>query len=364
MKPILLKNRTMSSVIEPATSKMQSKSAEADPIINGSIQQRLPNIDAAKGIGILMVVHGHLSGFVVDAIFLVHMPLFFVIAGMLSKNDPSIGVARRVLSIAVPYFAFLLVLWLIPSMVEYLRGDISHIELLKRIAKAIIGGETLIAIAAVFWFPSAYALMLAFVALIYKLNRACGILVLLTTVSIATTLSVVWPDFYLPLALNVVPIAVVFYFIGRAFRQHDFGKTSVVNVLMLLIGILALFAVEASYSPTINMKRADYGVPVFTLLLSASGVLAILVFSTILSKWNATKFIAYIGRASLFIMYAHMAIAIELRSNLSLPGSFIAIMTIAICLLSYELVRSSRLLSVTFLGKIPDHFKFRDSKYT
>lgn len=354
----------MSSVVKSDTSKMQSTAAPANPTINVSVQQRLPNIDVAKGIGILMVVHGHLSGFVVDAIFLVHMPLFFVIAGMLSKDDPSLGVARRLLSIAVPYLAFLLVLWVIPSIIGYLLGDVSQMELLKRTAKAIIGGEALIAIAAVFWFPTAYALMLAFAALIFKLNRVCGTFVVLTTVSVAMTLSVVWPDFYLPLALNVVPIAFVFYLIGRAFRQHDFGKISVFNAFMLLIGILALFGVEASYSPTINMKRAEYGVPVLTLILSASGVLALIVLSTVISKWSATKFLAYIGRASLFIMYAHMAIAMELRSNFSAPGSFIAIMTLVVCLVSYQLVRSSRILSVTFLGKIPDHFKFRVSKYT
>ena len=54
-----------------------------------SHRNRLPWVDAAKGLGIVAVVFGHLTPPGLDAlhqwIYLFHMPLFFLLGGMFQK---------------------------------------------------------------------------------------------------------------------------------------------------------------------------------------------------------------------------------------------------------------------------------------
>jgi fucose 4-O-acetylase-like acetyltransferase len=108
---------------------------------------RLASIDAAKGIGISLVVFGHVLGGAIarhwlsadglaqeiyDFIYLFHMPLFFLLSGALSINlvrsDPPSALWSRVGSVAWPY-----VLWgaisiasqplLAPYMPNHFRAD-------------------------------------------------------------------------------------------------------------------------------------------------------------------------------------------------------------------------------------------------
>lgn len=81
--------------------------------------ERLTFLDIAKGIGILFVVLGHIYAFnpnIKNGLFVVwiysfHMPLFFIISGMLlkyKKTDESIVkfMFKRVKGLLVPYFVF------------------------------------------------------------------------------------------------------------------------------------------------------------------------------------------------------------------------------------------------------------------
>lgn len=88
-----------------------------------SERKRLDYLDMAKGIGILLVVIGHLQGKDIFAlspyilpvctwIFSFHMPLFFIISGMLIhhkkdlEKDLKVLVKKRVRGIMIPYFCF------------------------------------------------------------------------------------------------------------------------------------------------------------------------------------------------------------------------------------------------------------------
>lgn len=87
-------------------------------------KERLMYLDVAKGIGILFVVIGHIYAFnkqIVDRFFVIwlysfHMPLFFIISGMLIayKNEKDIlkFLIKRIKGILIPYvfFSFLSIL--------------------------------------------------------------------------------------------------------------------------------------------------------------------------------------------------------------------------------------------------------------
>lgn len=77
--------------------------------------KRISYIDMAKGIGILLVVLGH-SGFASESlltwIMSFHMPLFFILSGMLlshtnaSSQNMSTFLKKKVRTVLIPYFAF------------------------------------------------------------------------------------------------------------------------------------------------------------------------------------------------------------------------------------------------------------------
>ena len=88
---------------------MENRGHEAHPPAGG----RLEWIDVARGIGIVAVVVGHVwtRGGLRDAMYSFHMPLFFLLSGLLSRPQPAGRFTRRQLfSQMRPYAAFLILL--------------------------------------------------------------------------------------------------------------------------------------------------------------------------------------------------------------------------------------------------------------
>ena len=74
-----------------------------------NLSKRMPWIDVLKGIGIILVVIGHVySGTTIyNWLYSFHMPLFFLAAGLVYKEKPIlIDLKRRIQAVIVPYFSF------------------------------------------------------------------------------------------------------------------------------------------------------------------------------------------------------------------------------------------------------------------
>lgn len=72
-------------------------------------EPRVSWIDVLKGIGIVLVVIGHiyLNPIVDNWLYSFHMPLFFLAGGLVYKEKPIlVDVRRRIQTIVVPYFSF------------------------------------------------------------------------------------------------------------------------------------------------------------------------------------------------------------------------------------------------------------------
>ena len=86
---------------------------------------RLDWVDVARGIGILAVVIGHVwtRGPVRDALYSFHMPLFFILSGMLSRPQPVVRFTLRQLASQMrPYAIFLTLLIVADQMIEPMKG--------------------------------------------------------------------------------------------------------------------------------------------------------------------------------------------------------------------------------------------------
>ena len=77
--------------------------------------KRISYIDMAKGIGIILVVYGHL-GFASESVLTwitsFHMPLFFILSGMLLSHTNSVTysmkdfISKKAKALLTPYFTF------------------------------------------------------------------------------------------------------------------------------------------------------------------------------------------------------------------------------------------------------------------
>lgn len=83
------------------------------------MKERIPYIDAAKGIGILAVIWGHilLSGWSHVIVYAFDIPLFLFISGMVYNSDKyrtfKAFMKSRVKSLLIPYLFFSAVTWLV-----------------------------------------------------------------------------------------------------------------------------------------------------------------------------------------------------------------------------------------------------------
>lgn len=107
-------------------------------------QQRMHYLDLLKGIGIILVVLGHNSfhDYATQAIYLFHMPLFFVMSGFLDKLD---GVSfgdyfrKKMKRLMYPYITFGVLIILYNTLFDALSGNRSPVKLMKRIAALAYG---------------------------------------------------------------------------------------------------------------------------------------------------------------------------------------------------------------------------------
>ncbi|WP_195202481.1 acyltransferase family protein [Phocaeicola massiliensis] len=85
---------------------------------------RIDWIDIAKGIGIFLMVMGHTSIPKLGGhwIYSFHMPLFFFLSGFLfqsGKYSWSQFIKRKVRTMVVPYFFFVVLNWIVCELLQY-----------------------------------------------------------------------------------------------------------------------------------------------------------------------------------------------------------------------------------------------------
>lgn len=270
---------------------------------------RLAWLDAAKGLGIILVVIGHAwtKGPVRDAIYAFHMPLFFIAAGYVAKPAPVLEFARKQWhALGVPYVAFLVCLMAADPLIESARGHMPMFHSWEAALKAgLLGGTELRGPLTVFWFVPCLMLARMVQTLLYALwpDARDWRWALVMLVSLA--LGIGWGQIsdYAPLGIIAVPVALVFLWLGALWRTVERDR--------VIIGLCALvsLAILINQPVPLNMKVGDYGWPLLS--IPAAVILSLgLVWFARLMPWR--PFVA-LGRMSLVIMFLHVAVIHYLR---------------------------------------------------
>ncbi|MDO7835056.1 acyltransferase family protein [Sphingobium sp. HBC34] len=267
---------------------------------------RLDWIDVARSIGIVAVVVGHVwtRGPLRDAMYAFHMPLFFLLSGMLSRPCPVLAFTRRQLAGQMrPYVAFLILLIVADQIMERLKG---HLPIFHTwpddIVPVLLGGSWLRGPFTIFWFVP--CLMVARILFNLALTRWPDPLdrrwaaLLLPMVLLAYALG--WWTQVSPLGLISVPMAFVLLWMGAAWPHMRWH-----NGLILPLGLLAAAGLSGLL-PTLNMKAADYGAPLLSIGAAVAASCLIFRLSERIAPFAVP--LAMLGRASLVVMYLHVAI--------------------------------------------------------
>ncbi|WP_420144882.1 acyltransferase family protein [Sphingobium sp.] len=269
-------------------------------------QFRLDWVDVARGLGIIAVVVGHVwtRGPVRDAMYSFHMPLFFLLSGLLSRPQ-AVGpfTRRQIFGQMRPYAIFLIALILIDQVVEPLKGGrpIFH-QWPEDMVLILLGGFWLRGPYTIFWFVP--CLMLARIIFNLLLVRWPDVMdrrwmvALLPVLLLAYALGR-WTQAS-PLGLLTVPMALILLWVGAAWPRVRWRNGMIAPLALLALAGLGGFV------PTLNMKAGDYGWPLLSIGAAVATSFLLFRLSALIVPYAAP--VAALGRASLVIMYVHVAI--------------------------------------------------------
>jgi len=317
---------------------------------------RDPAFDILKGIGITLVVVGHVySGMTHRLIYVFHMPLFFLVSGYFFRASPTMKECARKMTtrLLIPYLSFLAMIQGSKVANLWSQGDVHAI--VKLGPRSVVGGEKLTGATGVFWFITCLyltALLYQLTAMKWSKNRrtllSVGLLLLL---SVANEL---WPKLWLPWALNVVPASYFFFHAGHLYGMNSWSERTGRSLTLLFSGFAFIYLTGIVFMkwPSMNMKKATMGWPFVTAFAAVSITYVALLLSRALARWpHIARSLSYLGAASSVVMYLHQTVQRTLRDHLDAPAWTRVVSGVLIPLFAYWLITRLPPLQFALLGR-------------
>lgn len=332
--------------------------------MDGMGKKRIYYLDIAKGIGVFLMVLGHVPDLTIPARQFVtsfHMPLFFVISGILmnATNETERDMAeirqRKWRSIMVPYFVFSVLSLLVEAFCTgVLKNGLWEIFWEHLFATVCLSG------ASVFWFlPALFFGEMIFVSIRKKASEpVCGIAVAVTAVlayfahvgenrlQAEFGASACYP--YLHLFLNGflrVFFAAAFVAVGYfGFRLLQKLTDGVLWNLLSAVFLMALTLLVSHVNGVTDMNYMVYNNILLYLVTSVCGSFGIILLCRALEKWHhipPLRVCMYYGRNSLIVMMTHAPfyiMYIAARVTYGINNHIVPLGQVLLCLLMVCLV--------------------------
>lgn len=288
---------------------------------------RLNVLDVAKGIGIILVVFAHVNYTheLLVFIYSFHMPLFFLISGMLFQKEkyPKFGefVKRRFKGLMVPYVIYEMFSILCLYGAERIYGtwqlfDISKEQYLDYIYQIVISNWSRVHVNQPLWFLPCLFLVEILYFFLAKLRPVIRVPLcagLVTAGWILESGMLSFDNFLLPWSLDSALVALGFYAIGNMsapyikncilkIKKYRYKSVLCVEMSILLFMILLPLAMM-NEKITLGSKILNNGFLLF--INGVLGTILVLVISILLEK---SRFLMYCGRNSFQIMASHYII--------------------------------------------------------
>lgn len=267
-------------------------------------KERLTYLDVAKGIGILLVVIGHVYAFnrqIVDRFFVIwlysfHMPLFFIISGMLIayKDEKDIWkfVKKRIKGILIPYVFFSIF-----SIIVFAIVNDFNREVFVQNVKATICG---VGIDTLWFLPALFFGEVIFFVLRNLLKNKYVICII--SAIIYTLGNFMMKDYGLIcLFLGRICIAVGFIMIGN-YTMNLIRKRNMPWYGLIVIAILSV--ILSKINGLVDLNNLVFNNHILYLINSLIGTYLILEISKLIDIDEIT----YWGRNTLIVMATHLNI--------------------------------------------------------
>jgi fucose 4-O-acetylase-like acetyltransferase len=269
--------------------------------------KRIEWIDAAKGIGIILVVAGHVptTDPIRQFIYSFHMPLFFFLSGLVFKSenlDLKSFFLKKARSLLFPYICFAIITYLFWFTVERhlpfnSGGDVDPFTPFMGIFLSVEDNHMMSYNPAVWFLTALFLVEMAFFLytkiakgkLIPLFAAICG------AVGYGCSLLL---EGSLPWNADVVFTAIVFYALGYLLKNkltwHKPYKAFITCAILFLVT-----AYIQSHNIRIDMRANEYGNALIFYLASVFGIAATIYLS---HKLKHIAFLTYLGRNSIVIL--------------------------------------------------------------
>jgi fucose 4-O-acetylase-like acetyltransferase len=308
--------------------------------------KRVGWLDTARALGIVAVVAGHVTAdkAVWSAMYHFHMPLFFVLSGMVFKPSSVTDVAaKRARALLIPYLGWLLIVTVLDLVFAFILNEPFHLPWdrpIAAIARLVLGGTFLVEPYGTFWFVPCLFIVQNIANLVLRMSTP-KVMLLSLAVLAGSYLVQHWPS---PWGIISVPLSLFFFLIGGVYSR--FGA-------LAWRWELAVIAAAASalvfYSDPVDLKIGYYGTPILSVVAAIGVAHLLFVLSQALPDLPS---VLAIGRASLVIMYLHLAIFYALRGEVL--RDWIAFIAITIPMLMWWGIRQSPIGQRYLLGEKPN----------
>lgn len=278
-------------------------------------------IDVLKGIGIILVVLGHLKlpNEMTKFIFSFHMPLFFFVSGFVFKPKNSFDFIRdKFKRILVPYFVFSAITFLLYYIPNYSNSELNVIDF---VIGTLLGvsDDYYLSWNVVLWFlPSLFFINVLF-NFLYNYKNTYFIIVALFIISLSflkdnTTL-------FLPFHIGSALIMIPFFILGYLLKQQYPKFISILKnkeiILILLSLLIFLIGTIFSYN---NDKLPDVRIHIIgDVFLFYTGALLTILGLLGLARVLQSRVLIWLGMNSLIIMCVHL----KLRSVVTAMSNYL-----------------------------------------
>ena len=308
------------------------------------LKSRISWIDVARGIGIILVIYGHTlsSHGYRYLIYSFHMPLFFLLSGIVFSYDKynlRTTFKKSVKGLLIPYVFFAII-----SYVIYLsHNDMSSLSVVKVVTQMsgiIYGNSSTLFFNDILWFlPCLFAAKMGFAIIAKLLKRKEIIFVSLVVFSLlGYFVSFEFPEIRLPFGAESALTAIVFLGLGSIYTTNRkvfnhaklyilFKKYS----FLVMVLFAAVCVVVATISFNLYGHQADIRLNHLNnyflyYIASMSGIITTIILSKIIRKNVALE---YIGRNTLVLFALHPIIFfyIALTTNIIFTDSLLKVIS-------------------------------------
>lgn len=267
-------------------------------------------VDCAKGIGIILVVYGHVARGLVKAgievpivfydltdsiVYSFHMPLFFFLSGLFFYQSFSKRGCQKLIFSKIDTIFYPFLLWsIIQGSTEVLLSHYTNGNLPLYKVFTLLWAPR-----AQFWFLYALFVIFVFSAIIYSYSAKKYSI----CIFIAAAFTYIIYDF-LPELRIIAFIAknLVFFCFGIIFTQY-FNIKYFSNKTTFIISFLSFIIGQWYFHKYLSLRYTD--ISIASLSIALLSIIFIVSISSLLAK-NSSRIISYIGASSMSIFLMHV----------------------------------------------------------